>query len=180
MKFTCQKNELAGAISIVSKALSSKPQMPILSGIYLRATDHQIEIEATDFELGIIVAIDAEIAQPGQMTLPGRYFQAVIHKLPGDTVSIDEDSEAKSVRIQSDAANYTLRTMNASEYPVIHRLEGDLHFTIKDNVLRSLVKKTVFACSNDESRPIFTGVYMDIDQNTVTMAATNTHRLAVK
>ena len=72
MKFTCQKNELAGAISIVSKALSSKPQMPILSGIYLRATDHQIEIEATDFELGIIVAIDAEIAQPGQMTLPGR------------------------------------------------------------------------------------------------------------
>ena len=61
MKFTCQKNELAGAISIVSKALSSKPQMPILSGIYLRATDHQIEIEATDFELGIIVAIDAEI-----------------------------------------------------------------------------------------------------------------------
>ena len=180
MKFTCQKNELAGAISIVSKALSSKPQMPILSGIYLRATDHQIEIEATDFELGIIVAIDAEIAQPGQMTLPGRYFQAVIHKLPGDTVSIDEDSEAKSVRIQSDAANYTLRTMNASEYPCIHRLEGDLHVTIKDNILRSLVKKAAFACSNDESRPIFTGVYMDIDQNTLTMAATNTHRLAVK
>lgn len=180
MKFTCQKQELASALSSVSKALSSKPQMPILSGIYIKAEADTLEIEATDFELGIIVSINADITQPGKMALPGRYFQEVIRKLPGDIVSIAENTEEKSVSITSDQANYTLRTMNAGEYPEIHRLEGDLHFTIKDNILRSLVKKTVFACSNDESRPIFTGVYMDIDQNTVTMAATNTHRLAVK
>lgn len=180
MKFTCLKQELTGALSIVSKALSSKPQMPILSGIYIKSEGDHLMIEATDFELGIIVTIPADIETPGQLALPGRYFQEVIRKLPGDNVSIAEDTEEKSVRITSAQANYTLRTMNAGEYPGVHQLEGDLHFVIKDNILRSLVKKTVFACSNDESRPIFTGVYMDIDQNTVTMAATNTHRLAVK
>ena len=180
MKFTCPKQELLTAIGITSKAISSKPQTPILSGIYLRAEGNQLELQSTDYEIGIIYQLAADIDEHGQLVLSGRYLQEVIRRLPGDVVSISYDNQEKITHIQGGNANYTLRSMNASEYPGVHRLEGDLRFTIKDNLLRSLFKKTVFACSNDESRPVFTGVNMDIDGTTITLAGTNTHRLAVK
>ena len=180
MKFTCPKPEFLSAIGAVSKAIASKPQTPILSGIYLRAEGNQLELQATDYEIGIIYQLEADIEEPGQLVLSGRYLQEVVRRLPSDTVRVDYDSQEKITHIQGGNANYTLRSMNASEYPGVHRLEGDLHFTLKDNLLRSLFKKTVFACSNDESRPVFTGVNMDIDDTSITLAGTNTHRLAVK
>lgn len=180
MKFTCPKIELLSAIGAVSKAIASKPQTPILSGIYLRAEGNELELQATDYEIGIIYKIQADIEEPGQLVLSGRYLQEVIRRLPSDIVKIDYDSQEKITHIQGGNANYTLRSMNASEYPGVHRLEGELHFTVRDTLLRSLFKKTVFACSNDESRPVFTGVNMEIDGTIITLAGTNTHRLAVK
>ena len=77
-------------------------------------------------------------------------------------------------------AKFTLLSMNAAEFPTIQPLEGNLDFAIKDNILRDLIKKTVFACSTDEARPVFTGCSLEVTENKVTMAATNTHRLSVK
>ena len=180
MKLTCAKNELVSALQIVSKAVATKPQTPILSGIYLKAEAGILELQATNYEIGMVCRIPAEIEEPGQIALSGRYFQEVIRKLPGDSVSLSFNREEKIVHIQSNQANFTLLSMNASEFPTIKPMEGNLQFKIKDNVLRSLVKKTVFACSNDESRPVFTGCYLEVADTKVTMAATNTHRLAVK
>ncbi len=180
MKFTCQKNELVQAIQTVSKAVSSKPQMPILSGIYLKAENGTLELQATDYEIGIICQIPAEIEDPGMIVLSGRYMQEVIRRLPGEKVTISYDREEKIAKIISNASNFTLLSMAANEFPTIHHLEGNLNFTIRDNMLRDLVKKTVFACSNDEARPVFTGCLLEVSDSTVTMAATNTHRLAVK
>lgn len=180
MKFTCQKNELVQAIQIVSKAVSSKPQMPVLSGIYLKAENNKLELQATDYELGILCTIDSEVEDPGMIVLSGRYMQEVVRKLPGEKVTIAYDREEKIAKIHSNTANFTLRSMDANEFPTIHYLEGNLNFQIRDNILRDLVKKTVFACSNDEARPVFTGCLMEVSESTVTMAATNTHRLSVK
>ena len=88
MKFTCQKNELVQAIQIVSKAVSSKPQMPVLSGIFLKAENNKLELQATDYELGILCTIESEIEDPGMIVLSGRYLQEVIRKLPGENVTI--------------------------------------------------------------------------------------------
>ena len=180
MKISCPKNELVNALSIVSKAVATKPQTPILSCIYLRAENGILEIQATNYEIGLVTKIPAEIEEPGQIAITGRYFQEVVRKLPGDNVSISFNREEKIVHIQSNQANFTLLSMNAAEFPTIKEMEGNLQFKIKDNILRSLVKKTVFACSNDESRPVFTGCYMEVADTRFTMAATNTHRLAVK
>ena len=180
MKITCITRELTNAIQIVSKAVSTKPQTPILSGIHLQASNGTLELQATNYELGMLVKIPAEIEENGQLVLNGRYLQEVVRKLSGEKVTLTFQKEEKIVQIQSNAAKFTLLSMSASEFPTIHYLEGTLSFTMKNHVLSSFIRKTVFSCATDESRPVFTGCYLDINDKLVTMAATNTHRLSVK
>ena len=180
MKFSCTKKDFADALQVVSKATSSKPQMPILSGIYLKTENNNLEIQATNYELGFVVKIHADIESPGQIVLSGRYLQEVVRKLPQEHVVFSFHQEENIAHIQSGQANFTLLSMNASEFPTISHFEGNLTFTMEDKILCDLIKKTVFSCATDETRPIFTGCYMEVNDKTVTMAATNTHRLSVK
>ena len=180
MKFSCAKKAFAEALQITSKASSSKQQMPILSGIYLKAKENTLELQATDYELGFIINIPAEVEETGQIVLSGRYLQEVVRKLPGESVSFSFHREENIAHLQSEQANFTLLSMNASEFPIIPAVEGVLSFTIEDGNLRELIKKTVFSCAMDETRPVFTGCLMEVDENTITMAATNTHRLSTK
>ena len=180
MKFSCAKKAFNEALQIASKASSSKQQMPILSGIYLKAEENTLELQATDYELGFIIRVPAEVEETGQIVLSGRYLQEVVRKLPGNSVLFTFNREENIAHLQSEQANFTLLSMNASEFPTIAKVENVLSFTIPDIILQDLVKKTVFACASDETRPVFTGCYMEVDENIVTMAATNTHRLSVK
>lgn len=180
MKITCNKNELTNALQIVARAVASKPQTPILSGIYLRAEGTTLELQATNYEIGLVARIEADIEEPGELTVGGRYFQEVVRKLPGENVKLTCTADEKIIHIESAMAKFTLLSMNAAEFPTIQPLEGNLDFAIKDNILRDLIKKTVFACSTDEARPVFTGCSLEVVENKVTMAATNTHRLSVK
>lgn len=183
MNISLAKNDLISALQIVSKGLSTKPQTPILSGIYMTAKEGQLELQTTNYELGFILTIPAEIHNTGTAVLPGKYLTEFARKLPAEEVSIDTDSSDGLAVIQSGAARFTLRTMEISDFPVLHRMDGTLHFTIKDRTLARLVKKSAFACLREEQRdrrPIFTGCQLEVEGKDVTFAATNVHRLAVK
>ena len=180
MKFSCTKEQLVHAVNIVQKAVSNKPQMPILSGIYLNAENNMIELQATDYELGIICKIEANVEKAGAIVLSGRYFQDVVKKLPGETVEIVTNKEEHTMKITSNSAQFNLLSLPASEFPVLKPLNATTSFKIRDNIFRELIKKTVFACSTDEARPIFTGCLLNVNNSDVVMAATNTHRLSVK
>ena len=183
MNISLAKNVLISALQIVSKGLSTKPQTPILSGIYMTAKEGQLELQTTNYELGFILTIPAEIHNTGTAVLPGKYLTEFARKLPAEEVSIDTDSSDGLAVIQSGAARFTLRTMEISDFPVLHRMDGTLHFTIKDRTLARLVKKSAFACLREEQRdrrPIFTGCQLEVEGKDVTFAATNVHRLAVK
>ncbi len=183
MNISLAKNDLISALQIVSKGLSTKPQTPILSGIYMTAKEGQLELQTTNYELGFILTIPAEIHNTGTAVLPGKYLTEFARKLPAEEVSIDTDSSDGLAVIQSGAARFTLRTMEISDFPVLHRMDGTLHFTIKDRTLARLVKKSAFACLREEQRdrrPIFTGCQLEVEGKEITFAATNVHRLAVK
>ena len=183
MNITLGKSDLISALQIVSKGLSTKPQTPILSGIYMTAKEGQLELQSTNYELGFIVTIPAEIHMVGTAVLPGKYLTEFARKLPAEEVSIDTGSSDGLAVIKSGSARFTLRTMEVSDFPVLQRMEGTLQFTIKDRTLARLVKKSTFACLREEQRdrrPIFTGCQLEVEGKTVTLAATNVHRLAVK
>ncbi|WP_315443942.1 DNA polymerase III subunit beta [uncultured Selenomonas sp.] len=183
MNITLGRSDLISALQIVSKGLSTKPQTPILSGVYMTAKEGLLELQSTNYELGFIVTIPAEIHTVGTAVLPGKYLTEFTRKLPAEEISIDTESSDGLAVIKSGTARFTLRTMEVSDFPVLQRMDGTLHFTIKDRTLARLVKKSTFACLREEQRdrrPIFTGCQLEVEGQEVTFAATNVHRLAIK
>ena len=179
MKLTCAKNEILNALRFVSKAIAAKPQTPLLSAVYLNAEGDTIELQGNNNEIGFTYKIKGDIEEQGHIALTGRSFQEIISKLPGDEVSLLYNKEEKTVHIESGSAHFELLSIDANAYPTVKHFNGDLNFTIRDNELCNLVRKTAFACATDPNRPLFTGCSWIIDHTRLTMAATNTHRLAV-
>lgn len=179
MKITCEKKELVQAIQTVLKAIPSRPQMPILSGIYIRAHKDFIELQGTDYEISIISKINAIIETEGTIVLPGKYLYEVVRTLPGEYVEIKNNENDNSVNIRSNSAQFNLLNMQENEFPIIEPLNGQINFTLKNDIFLNFIKKTSFACATDESRPVFTGCLMDITDENIIMAATNMHRLSL-
>ena len=180
MKIFCSKELLNQAVQTVQKAVATKAQLPILTGIYLSAADNKLELHATDYEIGIKCIIDAKIDEPGTVVISGRYFQEMVRKLPGDTIEISSSTEDRTIKIMANSAQFNLLSLPAEEFPVLKQQTSDNFIIVKDNVLKELIKKTVFACANDEARPIFTGCLLEFSGRNITMVATNTHRLSLK
>lgn len=184
MKLSCYKMDLNYAVQVVHKAISIRGNMPILTGIYLSAQDDKLTLQATDYELGISCTIDADVETSGEIVLSGKYFQELVKKLPGDTVNISQSQGDNTVEISSNKSKFNLLNMSAEEFPEMLKLHAKAYevnsIKVKDNILKELIKKTVFACANDESNPIYTGVLFENTLEDIRMAATNTHRLAVK
>lgn len=179
MKFICQKTALVQALQTVSKAVSPKNQNPILSGIYIKAENNTIELQATDHELGVICKLEAEVLVSGITVVSGRIFQDVVRKLPGLNIEFEYNSQEKNIHLKSNRSQITLLSMSASDFPVLHKIEGNNSFSIMDNTLRELIEKTSFASSNEESRPVFTGCLLELNEESMVMVATDTKRLAV-
>ena len=181
MKIRCEKRELVQAIQTVLKAIPSRPQIPILSGIYIKAYDNYIEMQGTDYEIGIICKINAIIDEEGTIVLPGKYFYEVTRTLPGEIVEIKNNENDNSVNIKSNSAQFNLLNMPKNEFPIIEQLNGNINFTLKNNIFLNFIKKTSFACAVDDgnNRPVFTGCLLDINENNIIMTATNMHRLAL-
>lgn len=180
MKIICSTQKLSKATQIIQKALPTKTVSPILTGIYIKAKDDKIELQATDYEIAIVLSIEAQVIEEGTAILPGNYFTNLLKRLSGETVEITKNKEDNKLTVSSGVYETDLLSMAAEDYPVINKLAVSNFINLKDDVLKDLIKKTVFACSNDESRPIFTGALFSINSKEVSFVATNTHRMALR
>lgn len=179
MKFTCSKKDLVDALNAVSRAVAVKPQIPVTAGIYMKAEGSSLELQANNFSLGIVSKIPVSTEEPGEIVAVGKFFLEIVRKLSGDTVTISFHSGENVVNIQSEASAFTLLVMNADDFPKVRAQDVLNSFKIKTSTFKNLIRKTAFSTGNDETRPIFTGCCLEINGNSVTMAATNTHRLAI-
>lgn len=179
MKFTVARKEIADALKFANKACAVKSQTPILSGIYLSANESCLEMQATDYTLGIIAKVPACVEETGATVLIGKYFLEIISKLTGDTVTIS--TAENFAEISSEGTKYNLLKMDAEDFPKIWQEENLQTFTLPQRELKKLIRRTYFSAdlSKDASRPIFTGVLFKFDGEKITLAATNAHRLAV-
>lgn len=177
MNFICQRDHLLNCIQIVQKAVATKSSMPILGGIYLKAENGVLELQANDYETAIKCSLPAQVIHNGATVLAAKYFSEIIRRLPGEMVEV-LSAENKSVTIKSKRAQYDLVCMPYEDFPLIQALQNGNAFEIPESAFKSMIQKTTFACSQDDARPVFTGVLMEIENETVNMVATNTHRLA--
>lgn len=181
MKFTCAKAELNEALNPVSRAVAVKPQIPITAGIYLKADSNGLELQANNFSLGIIAKIPANTEEAGEIVVLGK-LQELVRLLSGETVTFTHQAGESVVTIKSESAAFTLLVMNAADFPKVPRQESNKTFKLKTDLFKDLVRKTVFSCAadtNNDARAIFKGCYLEISGDKITMAATNTHRLAI-
>ncbi|HKK46958.1 MAG TPA: DNA polymerase III subunit beta [Balneolaceae bacterium] len=176
MKFNVSSSELVKALSAVSGAVPNKATLPILETILFEGEDNQLRLTATDLEISIIEAMDADIDNDGAVAIPARRLIETLRQLPDIPVAFEVD-EKFNVKFRTDKGTYKLVGEDPDEFPEVPNLdEGHTLNTTKENVLKA-INKTLFAVSNDDLRPAMMGVYFDIGPEESKFVATDGHRL---
>ena len=178
MKFIVARKEFADALKIVLKAVAVKAQTPILSGIYLKADGSTLEMQATDHTIGIKTKIPAVAEENGETVILGKKLFEIVQKLTGDTLTISTAENLAEIR--SAGSKFKLMGYAAEDFPKMQAEENLQTFTFRQWQMKKMLKETVFAAAEDgEGRPVFEGVFFHFNGEKLTVAATNTHRLAV-
>lgn len=185
MKVKIQLNQLIEAVQDVMKAVSSRTTIPILTGIKMEVTYDGVHLTGSDSDISIerLIPVEEgdlvhiEVKQEGSVVLPARYFSEIVKKLPNESVEI-EVGERFETTLRSGASEFSLLGLDPEEYPRLPQIEENLVFEIQSDLLKTMIRQTVFAVSTSETRPILTGVNWTLSDGVLNCIATDSHRLA--
>lgn len=186
MEFIVNHKHFTQALSEVSKAISTKAIIPILSGIKITADQSGITLIASNSNIFIEKFIpssmdDEQITttlQAGTIVVPAKYFIEIIKKMPSDIVIKSKNEQ--TITIQSEEITLNLNGFPANEFPNVPQIDDHAEIQIETKQLMDAFKQTVFAVAKNESRPVLTGVHIELDHNKLICAATDSHRLAIR
>lgn len=185
MKLTVSKEYLNEAIQHVSKAISSRTTLPILSGIKIDATPSGVTLTASDTDISIQSFIPAEhnqkivirLEQKGSVVLPAKFFAEIIKKLPSDQIEIEVTNLFQTV-IRSGSSEIQMVGLDPEEYPLLPEVEERKTISLASDLLKTMIKQTAFAVSTNEATPILTGVLWVLNGETLKLVGCDRHRLA--
>lgn len=179
MKILCTKDNLLTGVQVVQRAVSAKSTLPILSGIFLKTTNDRLFFNATDLDLGITYSVPIQTYEEGSIVVPARIFTEIVRRLPDSTIEINTEGNS-NITINYHPSKITVNCMDPEEFPIIPEIDENISVTILSSVFKNIVKQVSFSTSNDENRPIFTGILLIIEHDTIKMIATDTHRMAYR
>ena len=179
MKIVCYKENILKAINSVVKGVASKTTMPILEGILIQTNDKEIKLTTYDLEIGIEYVMECEVEEQGSTVVNAIMFSEIIRKLPDTEIHITLNDK-NLLEIECEGSLYKLATMNPEEFPELPKIEVENSIEIDQTLLKNMIRKTIFAVSNEESRPIFTGCLFEIENNKLTVVAVDGFRLALR
>jgi len=180
MKLTVARGELVDALSVVSRGLSSRSTLPILSGILLSATpDAEVTLQATDLEVSVRKSLPlVSVERPGTTVVPGKLLNDIVRSLPEAAVTLSLEGDTLSIScLQS---SFAVRTLPADDFPRFPEIQPDKSITLSSARMAEIVRHVSRAVSRDETRPVLTGILLTVEGNSVRMVATDSYRLAVK
>ena len=185
MKFTIKRELLLEALNKVSKAISTKNLIPVLAGIKFELKKKKLTLTASDNDITIQTVIesikdeDFKIENEGSIIISGKYILDIVRKLTDNYINIEVVDDLK-ILIYTDKAEFNLNGISESEYPNIGLEESKKKIDIKADVLKSIVYQTAFASSNEESKPVLTGINFNIVGDVLECNSTDSYRLARK
>jgi DNA polymerase-3 subunit beta len=177
MKFTVEQSVLVDGVNWVSRSLSTRPIKTELLGIVIDATNEEIHLSASDLETASKAHFPAEIKEGGKVLVPGRLLAEISRSLPNKAITFI--LEGTRVLVTSGSAKFTLPTLSIDEYPKLPELP-DTTGVIASDLFSTAVAQVAIAAGRDDSLPTLTGVHVEINEDTVTLAATDRYRLAVR
>ena len=179
MKFKCMKSDLSLAISNVVRAVSNKTANPALEGILIKAYDNKIELTGYDQEIGIITSVEAQIKNEGEIIVSAKLFSEIVRKLPEEIVSFETD-ERLITYIVSGNADYQIIGMSSSDYPELPTFKETDKFSVNAGILKNMIRQTIFAVSDNITKPIYTGALFDIDNKNFKIVSVDGFRMAIR
>ncbi|EHQ87241.1 DNA polymerase III subunit beta [Desulfosporosinus youngiae] len=176
MKIFCSKDALLSGVNAVQRAVSNKNPLPVLQGILIQAENQSLQFAATDLEIGIRCDVPAQVTEEGTMIVPAKLFTEVVRKLPDTTISLEERDQA--ITICYHQSKIVLNGYDPEEFPLLPDLIEPLSFSLPTMIFKNMIRQTIFSCAAEENRPVFNGILLQIENSTIRLVATDTHRLA--
>ncbi|MEA5581403.1 DNA polymerase III subunit beta [Nodularia harveyana UHCC-0300] len=190
MKLVCTQSDLSTNLSLVSRAVPSRPTHPVLANVLLQADaeTNQVSLTAFDLSLGIRTSFDAEVLEGGAIALPAKLLVDITSRLQEGEVTLDDESaldaetatgEGLIVTLTPKSGHYQVRAMGAEEFPELPIIANSQAIELTTAALIEGLRGSLFATSGDETKQVLTGVHLTVKQDTLEFAATDGHRLAV-
>ena len=180
MKVTILQESLARGLSIVSRAVSPRSTLPVLSNVLIASDEGRMRLSATNLELGITCWIGAKIEEEGSTTVPARTFSDLVGTLPSEQVSLNLNASTQTLNVHCGPSNTDIKCIDAQEFPPlpVPDMEGAILLNVAD--FKDMISQVVFAASVDEARPVLMGVLVTVDKDIITMASADGFRLSVR
>ena len=180
MQVTCLRENLSRGLANVSRAVASRATLPVTQNVLLEGDNGQLKLTATNTEISISTWIGAQIEDEGSITVPARMLTDFVNSLPGETVTIDFQPESAGVKVSSGKFNGDISGIPAEEFPPIPEVSGGVSVAIPADTFKGALERVVFAAATDDSRPVLTGVKIELKEKSFIVAAADGFRLAVE
>ncbi len=176
MKFSLPKSRLTHYMQALLTVVPAKSTLPILSNILIECLEKKLKISATDLDVTITATLDAEVAKKGSAVVPGRMLFDIIKELPETDITFEGTTNRIEIKVPN--GSYKIGGVSPDEFPELPVYNSKKQVTIDSETLATMIKRTTFACSRDETRPALNGVLWQTKDERMTMVATDGHRLA--
>jgi DNA polymerase-3 subunit beta len=178
MNLTIAKEQLLAGLQSVQNVVSSRSTLPILSNVLLRADGNKLELTATDLDVTISSSVEATVKKAGATTLPVKKLVGIAKELASQEIDLEVD-EKSFCSVRAGSSFFKIRGLGPEEFPPLPKFKDDKKITLPQEKIRSMLKKTAFAISTDESRYVLNGIFFSLKEHKLTMVATDGRRLAL-
>ena len=180
MNVSVMQENLARGLGIVGRAVSSRATLPVLANVLLKTENSGLKLTATNLEIGINCWVPGKVADEGEITVPAKLLADLVSSLPNQRIDLQFSAKDRTLKVTSGGSRSSIKGIEADEFPVVAAI-GDTPITSADSrMLREALGEVVFAAASDESRPILTGVLTRFAGETMTLAAADNYRIAVR
>lgn len=178
MKFSCEKSELAAAVTVASRAAAAKSAVPSLEGLLIEAGS-DVVISGYDLKTGIRSTIAADVTETGNVVINAKLFGEIIRKMPDDVVYISVN-EKYMINIRCAMSEFDIMGISSDEYPELPYVDYQNSVYMRERDIKAMISETNFAVSDNEARPIHTGALFEVDNDILTIVAVDGFRLALR
>ncbi|MBL7944079.1 MAG: DNA polymerase III subunit beta [Flavobacteriales bacterium] len=177
MKFIVSSSALLKQLQMLSGVLNSSNTLPILDNFLFEIKKKELTISASDLETAMTTRMAIEAKDEGTIAIPAKMLLDILKVLPDQPLTFTIDGKTYGIEIASDFGKYKLTGANGDDFPKAPAMEGAKSMTIQSGILAKAINKTLFAAGNDDMRPVMSGVFFEIQENSVRFVATDAHRL---
>jgi DNA polymerase-3 subunit beta len=177
MKVSILRENLAKALSTCGRVVTTRGSLEILSNVMISTESGRLKISATNLEVGLNYWVGAKVESEGAITVPARLISDVVNSLSSEKVVLE--TEEMTLHVNSDKDKLSIKGISVDEFPLIPSIEAPA-FSISSKLLKDALLQVTFAAALDEARPVLSGVYFNVDGDNLTLAATDSYRLAEK